>query len=152
MCRALYIASDRPLPLVDRAQLPADAIHSPTWPREAQRFYTAELKPKEEAVRSHFNYPHVLYAGSYEGCACGFNYGREHPQSENDIRHSTVARESAAELARYVRANCVREIYHCWMDDETKPIVTRLRVTPETLASPKFFFEDRELLTIEQDA
>ena len=149
MCKALYIASDKSLPLTKQPEYPKGCTLSPTWPREAQRFHTATLKPKQEAVRSHFSYPHVLYAGSYEGCGCGFNYGREYPQSENDSEHLTAARESVAELARYVRDSRVREIYSCWFDDEAKPIVRKRTVTPEMLASLEFIFEEQELLTID---
>jgi hypothetical protein len=151
MCRALYLGSDRPLSCIELKPFPTDCMLSPTWPWEAQRFHTAPLRPSEEAARSHFTYPHVFFAGSYEGCACGFNYGREYPQSETDAGHSTVARESVAELVRYVRANRVLEIYYCWMDDEAKDCQHRRTVNPETLGSPDFFFRDRELLTIDHD-
>ena len=152
MCKALYIASDRPLPVTEQPEYPKDCTLSPTWPREAQRFHTATLKPAEETVRLHFSHPHILYAGSYEGCGCGFNYGREYPEAEDDAEHLTAARESIAELVRYVRESNVLEIYSCWMDDEAKPTVHQRTVTPETLASPGFVFRERELLTIDHDS
>src|SRR5688572_14621997 len=62
MCMALYLASDRPLPLIEQREIPKDALSSPTWPREAQRFHTALLRPEQEVVRSHFSLPHILYA------------------------------------------------------------------------------------------
>jgi GGDEF domain-containing protein len=83
---ALYIASDTPLPLIQQREISKDAMSSPTWPREAQRFHTAQLRPEQDAVRSHFSLSHVLYAGSYEGCGCGFNFGREYPDAEGDER------------------------------------------------------------------
>ena len=152
MCMVLYIASDRPLPLTKQPEYPKDCTSSPTWPREAQRFHTATLQPKQEAVRSHFSHPHVSYAGSYEGCGCGFNYGREYPEAEDDAEHLTAAHESVAELVRYVRDSGVREIYSCWFDDETKPTVRERTVTPEMLASPDFVFGEQELLRIDHDA
>jgi hypothetical protein len=152
MCKALYIASDRPLPVTKQPEYPKDCTSSPTWPREAQRFHAATLKPTQEVVRSHFSHPHVLYAGSYEGCGCGFNYGREYPEAEDDADHLTAARESVAELVRYVRDSGVREIYSCSFDDEAKPTVHQRTVTPETLASPQFIFGDLELLRIDHHA
>ncbi len=152
MCMALYIASDRPLPLTKQPEYPKDCTSSPTWPREAQRFHTATLQEKQEAVRFHFGYPHVLYAGSYEGCGCGFNYGREYPEAEDDAEHLTAARESVAELVRYVRDSGVREIYSCWFDDEGKPTARERTVAPEALASPDFVFGEQELLRIDHDA
>lgn len=77
MCMAIYIASNDPLPIIQQREYSKDAFSSPTWPREAQRFHTATLRKEQEIVRTHFHYPHVLYAGSYEGCGCGFSYGRQ---------------------------------------------------------------------------
>lgn|SRR5450756_1437946 len=152
MCKALYIASDRRLPVTRQPEYPKDCTKSPTWPREAQRFHTAVLKPTQEVVHSHFSHPHVLYAGSYEGCGCGFNYGREYPEAEDDAAHLTAACQSVAELVRSVRDSGVREIYSCWFDDEAKPTVHQRTITPETLASPEFVFGDRELLRIDYEA
>ncbi len=149
---ALYLASDRSLPLTKQPVYPKDCTSSPTWPKEAQRFHTAKLQPTQESVRSHFSHPHVLYAGSYEGCGCGFNYGREYPEVEADAEHLTAARESVAEFVRYVRDSSVREIYSCWFDDETKPTVRERSVTPETLALPDFVFGEQELLRIDHAA
>ncbi|MEO8376103.1 MAG: hypothetical protein ABI579_00400 [Candidatus Sumerlaeota bacterium] len=145
---AFYIASDRPLPLTKQPVYEKDCISSPTWPRDAQRFHTAALRQEQETVRSHFNCPHVLYAGSYEGCGCGFNYGREYPGEENDPEHRRAANESVSELLRYVRNFGVREIYICWFGDESKPTLRERSVTLQELASPEYVFEDRELLRI----
>ena len=146
---ALYIASDRPLPLIEQRETSKDAMSSPTWPGEAQRFHTAQLRPEQEAVRAHFSLPHVLYAGSYEGCGCGFNFGREYPDVEDDEGHLIAARESVAELARYVRDSGVREIYSCWFDDEAKPTAKERAVTPDILTSQEFFFAERELVRVD---
>jgi hypothetical protein len=152
MCMALYIASDKPLPVIKQQKYPKDAISSPTWPQEAQRFYTAELRPERAAVRSHFRFPHVLYAGSYEGCGCGFNFAREYPDVEDDPKHLVVARESVAELVRYVRESGVRQIYSCSFDDEAKPTAHERTLRPEVLAAQDFFFREQELLSIDHDA
>lgn len=146
---ALYIASDKPLPVVQQRKYPKEAVNSPTWPKEAQRFHTSELRPESQVVRSHFRYPHVLYAGSYEGCACGFNFGREYPTLEEDPDHLVVARESVAELVRYVRESAVRQIYSCWFDNEAKPTAHERTLSPEALAAQDFFFREQELLTID---
>jgi hypothetical protein len=145
---ALYIASDIPLPVIQQHETSKDAIESPSWPLEAQRFHTRTLSPEQEAVRSHFSHTQVLYAGSYEGCGCGFNFGREYPDDETDEGHLTAARESLVELVRYVRESRVQEIYSCWFDDEAQPTVHQRTITPEVLASPDFVFQQQELLRI----
>jgi hypothetical protein len=148
MCRALFLVSDRPLPLIPQREYSQTAMSSPTWPREAQRFHTAELRQEQEVVRSQLSHPHVLYAGSYEGCGCGFNFGREYPDLDEDAEHLIAARESVAELVRYVREAGVREIYCCWFGDEAKPAVHRRAIRPEELGSQGFFFREQELITI----
>lgn len=148
MCMALYLASDRPLPLIEQREIPKDALSSPARPREAQRFHTALLRPEQEVVRSHFSLPHVLYAGSYEGCGCGFNFGRDQ-DAEDDEGHLIAARESVAELARYVQDSRVREIYSCWFDDESKPTALERTVTLDALTSQEFFFREQELVRID---
>jgi hypothetical protein len=148
MCLALYIAADHPLPIIIEREHPKDAMLSPTWPREAQRFHTAAIRPEQEPVRMHFSHAHVLYAGSYEGCGCGFNFGREYPEAEDDPEHLAASRESIAELVRYLREQNVKEIYVCWFDDESKPTIFRRTIAPEALASPDFFFREQELLQL----
>ena len=137
MCMALYIASDRPLPLIPL--------------REAQHFHTAELKPDQEAVRSHFGNAHVLYAGSGQGCGCDFNYGREDPEVQDYPEGLATAKESVAELVRYVHDSRVREIYCCWFGNESDPAAHKRIVRPAILGAPDFFFREGELLIVEHD-
>lgn len=149
MCLALYIASDCPLPDLKVREYAQDVMSSPTWPREAQRFHTAALNEDQEVVRTHFDYAHVLYAGSYEGCGCGFNFGRQYPDLETDPEYFIASRESLAQLVQYVRESGVKEIYACWGGDEGVSTVHQRVVPPDTLASPDFFFREQELLKIE---
>jgi hypothetical protein len=149
MCRALYLASDHPLPIIPLRQTLPDVMFSSTWPVEAQRFHTAELDEAQMCVKKNLSCTYVLNSGSYEGCACGFNQGREYPEVEYDPEELKAAKDSIEELSRYVRETNVLEIYACWIDDESKPVVYHRTVTPDDLASPDFFFRDRELLRID---
>lgn len=147
----LYMGSSKPLPIVRAWDVPKEVYSSPTWPREAQRFHTKALEQSEEIVRSHFSLPHIVYAGSYEGCGCGFSYGREFEESEDDLDHLTAARESVAELVRYIQDSKAGEIYSCWSDDLGKPTVYERAVTPRMIAAYDFVFRERELLKIKHD-
>ena len=149
---AIYIASDKPLSIIKRQEYSKDIISSPAWPQEAQRFHTAELQSKQDVVRSHFGFPHVLYAGSYESCGCGFNYGREYPDYEDDPGHLTAARESVAALVQYIRESGVRQIYSCWFDEEAKPTALERAATPDIIGEKNFFFRQQELLTLTHNA
>jgi len=149
MCLALYRASGHQMQIIQQREYPKDAMSSPTWPREAQRFHTAELRPGQEAVRAHFSHPQVLYAGSYEGCGCGFDFGREYPEAEDEPEQLIAAAQSVEELVRYVRELRVLQIYTCWFGDEAQPTLHERTVTPATLASQEFFFREQELLSID---
>ena len=59
MCLAVYVASDSALP-------------ESKWNEHAPAFYL-EAVPTSEVVRKQFCYSHVYYAGSHEGCGCGFS-------------------------------------------------------------------------------
>src|SRR4051812_45959015 len=65
MCMVVYIASDYPLP-------------TSSWDEARPRFHVTELSERDEPVRRQFSKPCAYYAGSHEGCGCGFQYG-EYP-------------------------------------------------------------------------
>lgn len=136
MCIVTYVASRMPLPLVPFLEgTPA--------------FNVTAVTAEEEPVQIHLSLPHVRHAGSHTCCGCGFNEGREYPESCDDpATERAAALESSARLARYVRDHRVEEIYSCWSGDEGEPQEFARVITPEHLVAPEFFFRERELLTI----
>ena len=148
MCLALYIGSEKVLPLISYPDYPQSVICSPEWPTVAQRFHTQALGEKNQKVRAHFSTSYVVLAGSYERCSCGFNYGREYPDDEDDKDHLLVARESVEELVNYVRKNNVTEIYSCMFNEEALPKESERTVMVEELLSSTFVFKQKELLHI----
>ncbi len=148
MCLALYIASEKALPLIEYPNYPQSVFTLPEWPDMAQRFHISTLKENQEIVRKHFSIPNVVFAGSYEGCSCGFNYGREYPDYEDDKEHLNAARESVGQLVTYIRNNEIKELYACWFDDESLSQVAERTVTIEELSSPTFVFNQKELLRV----
>ena len=148
MCLALYIGSEKVLPLISYPDYPQSVIYSREWPTVAQRFHIEALGEKNQKVRAHFSTSHVVLAGSYERCSCGFNYGREYPDDVVDKDHLLGARESVVELVSYVLRNNVTEIYSCWFDDEALPKDSERTVMVEELLSSTFVFKQRELLHI----
>ena len=135
----VYVGSRSPLPLIP-------------WREDAPAFNVTELSPEEERVRSHFSLPHIRCAGSHTSCGCGFNEGREYPYSVDASAERVPALESASRLASYVRDYRVEQVYSCWSGDESDQREFERQVTPEGLFAEDFFFRERELLTITQDA
>jgi len=148
MCLALYIGADKELPIIAYPEFPRSVVTSPEWPKVAQRFHTRELDKKSQIVCEHFFTPYVLSAGSYEGCSCGFNYGREYQDQEMDNDHLLAANESLADLLSYILNNSVKELYACWFGDEELPQESEREVAVNDLLSPLFVFKEKELLHI----
>jgi hypothetical protein len=62
MCYMLYLGSDVPLP-------------TSKWRKESPGFFLSDTEDEIQVARRHFSKHHVYYAGSHEGCGCGFFFG-----------------------------------------------------------------------------
>lgn len=140
MCMMVYIAATEPLELV-------------AWNDAQPAFYVAELHESEASVRQQFNAPHVLYAGSHEGCGCGFQYG-EFPQFEDKER--PLKRASLDAFAVYLAAQLRHvpsiQLFACWDGDQCSPHEHQRVLTPSSLRCEEFYFLQKERSTIEPDA
>ena len=133
---AFYIASDKPLPLVE-------------WQKDAPAFHVEELRDEQKAVREQFTRSNVYYVGGWEGCGCSFNYGREYPEFSDDPDELNAAHEDRKRLFKYLKEHQVPEMYSCWFDEEEKPRKHIRQVTSDQLQSDEFVFQQNELLEIE---
>ena len=142
MCMMVYIAADIPLRLV-------------AWDDLAPAFNTSVLAPDEERVRRQFGKSHVVYAGSYEGCACGFQLG-EYPPDSGDSQEREQQRTSLREFADYLRQELARvgpiELFACWDGDQEATPEHRRALGPSVLEQDSFFFLEKELSTVTSDA
>jgi hypothetical protein len=131
---AVYIAADQPLALV-----PWDDAHP--------AFYVAGVAPSDLQVLGQFTKAHVAYAGSHEGCGCGFQYG-EYPEFR-EPDEAVARRASLDQFAAYLAHEIPRvgpiELYACWEGDQAAPIEHRRELTPMDLRSEDFFFLQKEL-------
>ncbi|HWE00791.1 MAG TPA: hypothetical protein VG326_00170 [Tepidisphaeraceae bacterium] len=126
-----------------------------TWPFDAAKpgFHVTEVSTQDEAVKSQFSKPHVYYAGAFEGCGCGFQYGREYPEVEDDREGLAAAEACRAGIEAYIeealRLQPAVEIYACWSGDEAEsPSAKR------ALDHPLFpnGFREREFLVVGHSA
>jgi hypothetical protein len=147
MCLVLYLGSDKYLPLIEPPGYSDWRDRSPEWLRVAQRFCVWQLSDNERPAREVLSTVNLVGAGSYEGCGCGFNYGREYPDDQVDPDHLLAAKESVAALVDYIRANNVTQVYACW--DGSGPRYNKQServVSVEELQSPAFVFKENELI------
>jgi hypothetical protein len=132
MCRALYIASDRHLPLIP-------------WNESNPGFCVVELQEFEETVRKHFTLPFIVYAGSFEGCSCGFAYGDEPIEDdEYEQKRDKQARESVNLLREYIMnilENGSIELFTCYEGEQGFEPEERLVVDLEFFNTKEFGFK-----------
>ncbi|MBI5362461.1 MAG: hypothetical protein HZA53_04725 [Planctomycetes bacterium] len=128
----LYIASDVPLPLLP-------------WDPGAPAFHVEELDAASQVVRERFTLPSAYYAGSHEGCGCGFQLG-EYPDFVDE--DAPAKRESLRQLADYVDAQHALgrqlQFFMCWAGDEECPPDSRRVVTTRELRGDSFWFLEGE--------
>ena len=89
MCMMVYLAAESPLRIV-------------AWNNAAPAFNTSPLARDVERVRGQFSKPHLIYAGSYEGCGCGFQFG-EYPAEYSEPNEISQRRKSLHDFAAYLR-------------------------------------------------
>ena len=133
MCLAIYIASNKPLPLIP-------------WVEEKPAFYVEEVMKDGAGVKQQFQYQHVYYAGSHEGCGCGFikdgEGGEELSQIEENYKRLSAylkdAKESGAEL----------QIFSCWEGDQNREPEYREEIDEKTLNERDFEFKEKALYRV----
>jgi len=133
MCLAVYLASDKPLPLIE-------------WNEEKPSFYVKELTPPEESVKTQFDIPHIYYLGSDEGCGCGFfKRGRESDElGRAEGNYSQLA--SYLKNARSMGAR--NQIYSCWEGDQNAKAEFRKKIDLKRLNEKNFEFKEGTLYEI----
>ena len=132
MCLAVYVATD--------AQLPVGQ-----WDEHAPAFYL-EAVPASERVRKQFRYPSVYYAGSHEGCGCGFfKDGKEGPELEQS---QDSYRALAGALSSALQSGAKVQLFTCWEGEQTAAPESVDDVNLEQLIEPDFEFQQLSLLNV----
>jgi hypothetical protein len=140
MCMMVYIASDYPLPT------------SP-WKPSEPGFHVSDLTERDDLVRRQFSKPFVYYAGSHEGCCCGFQYG-QYDGLEEDAAKLAASRESRRRLAEFLsitlQHQATVEVFACWDGDQGAPREHRGWARPSDLTGERTFFREKELLVVSE--
>ena len=132
MCLAVYVATDAPLPVGQ-------------WDEHAPTFYL-EAVPASESVCKQFRYPRVYYAGSHEGCGCGFfKDGKEGPELEQS---QDSYRALAAALSSALQSGAKVQLFTCWEGEQTAAPESVANVTLEQLIAPDFELQQLSLLDV----
>ncbi|MBB1521376.1 hypothetical protein [Aquipseudomonas guryensis] len=134
MCLAVYLGSSCPVPEVE-------------WDKDAPAFYV-EAVEESASVRERFSVPHVYYAGSHEGCGCGFSKDGEVGEDLEKCLGNYAALGQTVRKAMSQGAKV--ELFACWEGDQTRKPESFLSITPAMLESRAFEFKQLELVRMEQ--
>ena len=129
MCRYLYLASDRALPLIK-------------WEETRPTFNVDALHDYDLGVLKQFSKPNVVFLGAHTGCSCGFAYDSEPPESEDELKEDRDARESVRLLVEYLREQGKEsslEMFACWNGDQGEAPLETLSVSPDYFLHPSEF-------------
>ena len=129
MCLAVYIASNHELP-----EIP--------WDESAPQFYVVNIDGHEERIDKHLTLPNVAYAGSNQGCGCGFIKPIDVPVEYLQPNELEESQSNYVALAIYIEklkeSGAACEMYVCWEGDQLHPSEFKVRITTEELASRNF--------------
>lgn len=152
MCLVLYIGSDADCPLLEPQDFSVIDHNDPTWPSKVVHFSVQEIAGDEKVVSKHFDTKLVRYAGSFEGCGCGFNasYALEWDDPPVEDDHFLAGKESRRLLREYIERNQIRQVYACWNGDEGINTESNLDIKPEQITDPNFQIPQRILLRISE--
>lgn len=131
MCLALYLASSQPLATSE-------------WNENAPAFYLNAADG--DLVCGQLSLPHVYYAGSHEGCGCGFlkEWKPDEelpPYQENYIALARTLREALARGAKL-------ELFSCWEGDQDHEPQSVGSITPDELEELSFQLRELQLLRV----
>lgn len=144
MCIMVYLASDRPLPLI-------------AWDKEHPAFWTESLENKQgedkaQTVRTRFSKPFLYRLGSNQGCGCGFPYSQRTYEGNYDPAELEAAQKSRDGLAAYVvealKDQDSLEIWICWAGDEVCETEDRQTICPEDFLDPDLYESERILFIV----
>src|SRR5260370_30647533 len=94
------------------------------WAPARRCFHVVEVAERDQPVRRQFSKPHVYYAGSHEGCGCGFQYG-EYEEEEEDAATLAAAQDSRRRLGEFLSVALQHqtpvEVFPCWNGADADP-------------------------------
>ena len=129
MCLAVYIRCSAPLATI-------------AWHDDSPSFYLEEIEDLD-SVACLRQGARLYYAGSSEGCGCGFKRGDSDAVREERVRRDYAALSAC--VARAFSADGTVDLYARWEGDEGLPLQSRTMTTAAEIASEGFELIERRL-------
>jgi hypothetical protein len=137
MCMMLYIGSDIPLPIIP-------------FKEDAPAFHTEVLTENDEKIVQHFSTANVSYAGSSQGCGCGFqhslidsNIGWLNVEDEDDDDFKMNMRQLYEYVKDVVGKGGKVELYACWDGEFEDAPMSREDISLQELINKQFYLKEK---------
>lgn len=134
MCLAVYLGSSLPLDVG-------------SWDKENPKFYL-ERAAETELPRRRSIGKYLYYAGSHEGCGCGFSKDGEPPEELIKCQKNYDALASILDEA--LEKGAKLQIFTCWEGDQAEEPESIQSITPQNVREPAFELQELELLNVER--
>lgn len=152
MCIAVYIGATKKLPLAKEV---------------GERYTTFHVEAARDTeiskIRNILSSPYIYYAGSFEGCGCGFGYEDhsellQHIENVPDKDLRSILKEdweqrykSVGFLSKYLERvvhDGPIEVYVTWEGTQGSPLRHQSTVTPDYFGGKTFRLEEQSLFKI----
>ncbi|MCX6898680.1 MAG: hypothetical protein NT105_08280 [Verrucomicrobia bacterium] len=143
-----YIGADNELPLIEPQNWKEVDAKQDGWQSKVVPFSVELLDENNRIVAQKFQLAHVRYAGSFEGCGCGFGACVIEEDPDPPDEHELAGRVSRERLYDYIIKNQVNALYCCWAGDEGQAIKHSEVLDPEKILDLHFDFLERTFYTI----
>lgn len=143
MCMAIYISTDRPLPII-----PYDEMN--------RKLHTEDITEKEQVLINIFSKQYIKYVGSDEGCGCGFRHALIHNDNwlevldEDDTSFDNNNQIALVDLiSNNIPEGKIVEIFACWEGGQNEPVLYNQTIKLSDILNEGFFFKERGFYTVQ---
>jgi len=147
----LYLGSNSPLTKIEPEIWSNINRENNEWISAVKPLSIQDVNDANNGILSKFIERYIVYAGSFEGCGCGFNaciYDKDNNDDEEEVMRALASIRSRKALHDYILAHNVSSVYGCWVDDEDKCSNGKMLIVPETILDRYFEFPERVMMTI----
>ncbi|UOQ71095.1 hypothetical protein [Hymenobacter cellulosilyticus] len=134
MCYCVYIGADAALPLVG-------------FDKTNSAFSLEPVAGWETTVAQHFSKQNIYYAGSWQGCSCGFAGGIDLEDVALVAKNLRSVRALLAYLDSALQLEDTIEFYTCWTGNQwQEPEQRRVESMYTVRAEPAYFELEEDVL------
>ena len=132
MCLAIYIGSDKELPCSK-------------WDAKNPAFFVEDIMDSNhDGVEIQFDKKFIYYAGSYQGCGCGFYYQDYDVGYEQDPEEIEKSKADVEKLIQYLEdalADNTIQLFACWEGMQKNKPDFKGTIKPRDLMNSEFLID-----------